>query len=239
VAPKKATDELGGGRREQQIVALYTGLAKVPAGLSESDQFAHGPIRTMNRGGDKRTPIAKIDVARREQQIVALYLRGIPTHQIAGAVGVTRRAVQIAFKKAIHRQTEDALDGWHRIELAKLAQEEANVWRVMDLPENKNNAKVQLAGEDRLLRIHIRRAKLLGLDAPTKLDLGAFYGKGTESISAERMAREAVLEALPLDEQRRVYEIFYQAGLRAQAGDLSQPAIETTVSNGTEHRDGE
>ena len=33
---------------------------------------------------------------------------------------------------------------------------------------------------------------------------------------------------------RRIYEIFYQAGLRAQAGDLSQPAIDTTISNGSD-----
>ena len=31
--------------------------------------------------------------------------------------------------------------------------------------------KLQASLEDRLMRIHIRRAKLLGLDAPTKLDV--------------------------------------------------------------------
>jgi hypothetical protein len=86
------------------------------------------------------------------------------------------------------------------------------------------------------MRIHIRRAKLLGLDAPTKLDVGGIYQRGGADIKAERLAREAVLQALPIEEQRRIYEIFYQAGLRAQAGDFSQPAIETTVSNGSEHR---
>jgi len=193
----------------------------------------------MKEGGDKRTVRAKVDIAKREQNIVALMLRGVPTGDIARVIGVSRRAVQAGFNKALRRQTEDALDNWHRIELAKLAQEEANVWRVMDLAENKNNAKVQLAGEDRLLRIHIRRAKLLGLDAPTKLDIRGIYNQGGDEVSAERVAREGVLEALPIEEQRRVYEIFYQAGLRARAGDLSQPAIETTVSsNGSKPRDG-
>jgi hypothetical protein len=41
---------------------------------------------------------------------------------------------------------------------------------------------------------------------------------------------------LPIEEQRRLYDIFYQARLRAAAGDLSQPAIETTLSNGSDHR---
>ena len=33
----------------------------------------------MTDGGDRRTPRAKVDIAQREQQIVALKLRGIPT----------------------------------------------------------------------------------------------------------------------------------------------------------------
>jgi hypothetical protein len=45
-----------------------------------------------------------------------------------------------------------------------------------------------------------------------------------------------VLEALPIEEQRRLYDIFYQARLRAAAGNLTQPAIETTLSNGSDHR---
>jgi hypothetical protein len=84
--------------------------------------------------------------------------------------------------------------------------------------------------------VHIRRARLLGLDAPTKLDVRGLYRTGIDEISAERQARRAVLEALPIEEQRRLYDIFHQARLRAAAGDLSQPAIETTLSNGSDHR---
>jgi hypothetical protein len=61
---------------------------------------------------------------------------------------------------------------------------------------------------------------------------------GDDQVSAERQARRAVLEALPIEEQRRIYEVFYHARKRAEAGDFSQPAIETTVSNGPEHRNG-
>jgi hypothetical protein len=149
----------------------------------------------MNPGGDKLTVAAKVDIAKREQQIVALKLRGIPSIDIARVLGVGQRNVNRAFNKAIHRQTEDALDGWHRIELAKLAQEEANIWRVMDLPENKNNAKMQFSGEDRLLRVQLRRAKLLGLDAPAKLDITGLYGAGVNEVSAEREANQRLRKA--------------------------------------------
>src|ERR1700720_2381410 len=187
----------------------------------------------MNEGGDKRTSRAKVDIAKREQQIVALKLRGLAAPEIARVIGITRQAVHAAFNKALRRQTEDALDAWHRTELGGLAMEATNIWRLMDLPENKNDWKAQTALEDRLMRIHIRRAKLLGLDAPTKLDVSGIYQRGGAEAETEQFARDAVLEALPIEEQRRLYQLFYQAGLRAKAGDLSQPAIDATVSNGS------
>ena len=66
--------------------------------------------------------------------------------------------------------------------------------------------------------------------------MSGIYQHGGDDILAEQRAREAVIEALPIEERRRIYELFYQAGLRAQAGDLSQPAIESTVSNGPDSR---
>jgi len=114
--------------------------------------------------------------------------------------------------------------------------EETNVWRAMDA--NKEDWRAQMSGTAQLRGIHVRRAKLLGLDAPTKLDVRGLYRTGIDEISAERQARRAVLEALPIEEQRRIYDVFYQARLRAQAGDFSQPAIETTVNNGPGHRNG-
>jgi hypothetical protein len=66
--------------------------------------------------------------------------------------------------------------------------------------------------------------------------VSGIYQRGGGDLEAEQRAREAVIEALPIEEQRRIYELFYQAGLRAKAGDLSQPAIATTVSNGPDNR---
>ena len=190
----------------------------------------------MNEGGDKNSPRARADIAKREQQIVALKLRGIAAPEIARVIGISDRAVRAAFNKALRRQTEDALDAWHRIELGGLAMEATNIWRLMDLPENKNDWRAQAALEDRLMRIHIRRAKLLGLDAPTKLDVSGLYKRGGDDAAAEQLARDAVLEALPIEEQRRIFEVFYQARKRVEAGDFSQPAIETTVNNGSSQR---
>jgi hypothetical protein len=178
----------------------------------------------MNEGGDKRTFRAKADIAKREQQIVALKLRGIAVPEIARVIGISPRAVHAAFNKALRRQTEEALDAWHRTELGGLAMEAANIWRLMDLTDNKNDWKAQASLEDRLMRIHIRRAKLLGLDAPTKLDVSGIYRTGADEMSEERRETHRAWQAMPLEEQARIYDAFDAARARLNA------PIETTAT---------
>jgi hypothetical protein len=178
----------------------------------------------MNEGGDKHTPRARVEIAKREQQIVALKLRGIPSVEIARVIGISDRAVRAAFNKAIRRETGAALNDWHRSELGKLAMEETNYWRLMDLAENKNDWRAQAALGDRLMRVHIRRAHLLGLDAPTKLDVRGIYRTGADEMSEERRETERAWGALSLEEQARIYDTFDAARKR-----LSAP-VETTAT---------
>ena len=117
-------------------------------------------------GGDARTPQARLESARREQQIVALRLRGVSFFEIGRVLGITRQSAHHAFNKALRRNTDQDIQTHHRGELAKLDMEEANVWRAMDA--NKENWQAQMSGTAQLRGIHVRRSKLLGLDAPTK-----------------------------------------------------------------------
>jgi len=194
--------------------------------------------KRLPEGGDKHSPAAKVEIGRREQQVVELKLRGYSYAEIGRVVGVSKQACEKLFKRALHRNTDADIQTHHRIELAKLELEELEIWKILDRPENKEQDKIRLACFGRLKDIHIRRAKLLGLDAPTKLDVTDIYKRGGNDASAEQLAREAVIEALPIEEQRRIYELFYQAGKRAAAGDFSQPAMETTVSSGPDNRNG-
>ena len=94
--------------------------------------------------------------------------------------------------------------------------EQARVWRALDAgkPEEvQATAKAMSA----LNRIHIRRAKLLGLDAPQKLNVNGIYQVGADEQSAERLARRRVLESLPIEEQLRIYDLFEHAQRRADA----------------------
>jgi hypothetical protein len=186
-------------------------------------------------GGDKRSPAAKVDIAKREEQIVSLRLRGLPFWEIGRTTGISKQAAVKAFQKALRRNTDFDIQSYHRSELAKLDLEEANVWRVMDA--NKDKPKVQFDGTAQLRGIHTRRAKLLGLDAPAKLDVRAIYATGQGDVTAARMARQAAIERLSLADQEQLAELYDRMDENS-AADATKPAqltAETTNGNGSGH----
>jgi len=176
----------------------------------------------MGPGGDKSSAQAKLDSARREQQIVALALRGIPFHEIGRQLGIGRISAFKAFRNALRRNTDRDIQTHHRIELADLDMEQANVWRAMDA--NRDNWQVQLAGTAQLRGIHIRRAHLLGLDAPAKFDVRTAYGLGGNEASEAARATELAWLAMPPEERARIYDSFHEARKRLNA------PIETTAT---------
>jgi hypothetical protein len=166
-------------------------------------------------GGNKKSPQAKVAAAKREQQIVELRLRNVSFPDIAREVGISEPGVVRAFYRAIRRQMADSIQAIHRSEGAKLDLVEAGLHKALDA--NKDNWKAVEALSNSLIRLYQRRARRFGLDAPQKVDIRGIYPCEADEMSAERHARQAVLEALPIEEQRRIYEIFYQARLRAEA----------------------
>jgi hypothetical protein len=80
-----------------------------------------------------------------------------------------------------------------------------------------------IAAINAMNRIHIRRA-LLGLDAPTKLDVRGLYAGGSDEASERSLANQRAWANLSRADQERLYEA------------LKYPAIETTatVTSGTD-----
>jgi hypothetical protein len=182
-------------------------------------------------GGDTKTAQAHQKIAQREEQIVALRLRHNSFTAIGRVVGVSKQAAQKAFLRALHRNTDADIQTHHRSELAELEAEAAKLWNIIDVKDQ--TARNITSALNTMNRIHIRRAKLLGLDAPTKLDVEAFYARGTSQLSEERLRRQAVLAALPRAEQERLYDMFAAARKRAAGGAIetaATPAISGPVS---------
>src|ERR1700737_377248 len=106
------------------------------------------------RGGDTRTPQAKFEIARRENQIVELRLRNISFAAIGRAVGISKKGGGKAFHKTLHRNTDQDISTHHRSELAKLEMEETRLWQVLDT--HKENWQATATCISGLNRIHVR-----------------------------------------------------------------------------------
>lgn len=173
-------------------------------------------------GGDTKTAQARQEIARREEQIVALRLRHHSFAAIGRVVGVSKQAAQKTYFKALRRNTDQDINSHHRSELADLDAQQAKLWTVVD--KNDVSEKHLIAAINAMNRIHIRRAHLLGLDAPTKLDVRGLYRTGTDEMSDERRETERVWQSLPVEEQARIYDAFDAARKRLNA------PVETTAT---------
>jgi len=128
------------------------------------DQLTNDNAPKRKAGGDQHTPAVRIDIASREEEIVAMRLRGSSFSEIAWTVGVSKQAVQKAFIRALSRNTDKTIQEHHRSVLAELELEQATAWQILDATKERPNT--QLYALSIINRIHVRRARLLGLDAP-------------------------------------------------------------------------
>jgi hypothetical protein len=179
---------------------------------------APNEVPKRGRGGDQHTPQAKVQIAQREEQIVQLRLRRIPFSAIARTVGVNKSNAVRSFYRALRRNTDQDIQSHHRQELADLEMEQAKYWSIIDA--HKDNWKAQIAALRSLNMVHVRRARLLGLDAEETVTVRGIYNAGTNELSDERLENERVWRALPIDDQIRIFEALTRP----------QPAIETTAA---------
>jgi AcrR family transcriptional regulator len=140
-------------------------------------------MATPQRGKELAIEARRVEVAR-------LTHMGWSTRRIAAEIGVSHGTVAtdvdaILTELAAH-QTKDA-EKIRARELETLAQAEAAVLKVLDRAEAEDFEMV-LKATDRVAKIQERRAKLLGLDAPERLD--ATLTEGPSPEAAARAIRE-------------------------------------------------
>ena len=186
----------------------------------------------MNEGGDKRTPRAKADIAKREQQIVALRLRGIRRPRSRGwsASAIVRKE---AFRKALHRNTDE-------ISRPTIASNSPNSkWK---RPTSGGRwTRTAITGRYKWLAPRNSAASISAgricwvLTRQAKFDVRAVYGGGGEEASEERRTKELAWLAMPPEERARIYDSLYEARKRLNA------PIETTatVTLGSDNRNDE
>lgn len=153
-------------------------------------------------GGDGRF-VGTLTTAQRAAQAAELRSKGWTYSRIAAEVGYTHRAdAYNAVKKVLEETVREAGENVRALELERLDRLEAAANEVLEREHvTVSNGRVVVLNEtplpddgpvlaaiDRLLKIQERRAKLLGLDAPTKQAI---------TISPERAAAlEQLVEEL-------------------------------------------
>lgn len=117
----------------------------------------------------------EVDALDNQRKALELRKAGVSYQRIAESLGYKDasgawRAVKAALKKTLQEPSDDL----RRLEVERLDAALSAVWASV--------MKGQYGAVDRFLRIQERRARLLGLDAPAKLDLN---NKGVQKVIIE------------------------------------------------------
>lgn len=124
-----------------------------------------------------KTAAAELAIEKRRAQVWDLRIKGKSTRQIAVALKVSVGTAHSDLAAVLERskdENDDRAETHRAISLARLERaldtvEKALIADACDAQGNKDH-ELQLKALDRLVRIEERRSKLLGLDAPTKVD---------------------------------------------------------------------
>ena len=123
-------------------------------------------MRIASRAKGAKTAPLKIPAAARREKTLELRASGLSIRAIADKLGVSKSQVQ----RDIEKELQAAAEGRKKIagliidlELAKLDALEKKAW--------EHITDGELSAIDRVLRSMERRAKLLGLDPPAKVDV--------------------------------------------------------------------
>ena len=143
----------------------------------ETSSTSDGEPKRNRHGGDRFTPQAKATrpgVRSRSSLCACAGTLSAPSRKPSVLPKPQRKS---SFMGALGRNANQDLETYHRTELAALDLQEAEIWRILDAVENQNKARLVMSCHYQLNRIHVRRARLLGLDAPKTLNVEAIYNK--------------------------------------------------------------
>lgn len=130
---------------------------------------------------------AAVRLAERAKQALGLRRAGASYEQIGAQLGITRSAARKVVTKAIARIPRDDAEQVLQLELDRLDALLRGLW--------PQAVKGHGGAVDRVLRVMERRARLLGLDAPTKRELSGPAG-GPISVADVTQLTDEQLEAL-------------------------------------------
>src|SRR3990167_4527882 len=121
--------------------------------------------------GAPSTAASKIKIVDKHAQALQLRIAGASLQVIADALGYAGpQGASEAIKSAMQKTLQEPADQLRKLELERLDRMLRGIWTTAtDSGQNPIDPSVHHSAIDRALRIMERRARLLGLDAPTKI----------------------------------------------------------------------
>lgn len=147
-----------------------------------------------SKGGRPRGQAPKAEVANREQEVVKLRRGGLTWDLIGERVGLSPSGAHKAYQNALRRAVQEDVDAIRQVEGERLDTAQAAIWR--NVLEGDNQAV------NTLIRIMERRAKLLGLDQPIRIqqEVITYDGDSIRSELERIIAHANSRPALPVGE---------------------------------------
>lgn len=137
----------------------------------------------------KNTSAARIEAAETRKKALEMRLLGMPYRRISENLGISVSTAHKAVTKGLvelEKSQEDAAKGVLQMELDRLDQ--------LQFAHFRQAVKGDGAATDRVLKIMDRRAKLLGLDAPSKIAPTTPDGMETYQGMTERELDQRIAE---------------------------------------------
>ena len=157
------------------------------------NELKHGGRRGRPKGQQPEPAVIA-----KEQEIVKLRRGGLTFDLIGERVGLTAQGAHKAYERALTRVVKEDVDAIRQVETERLDLAQSAIWgKVLQ----GDNASIQS-----LIRIMERRAKLLGLDQPTRIQAEVIT-YDANSIQAELARLYANAVTANSDSQNVVGEI--------------------------------
>lgn len=139
--------------------------------------------------------VHKIRAVERQREVLKLRTQGLTFQEIADRLGYKgRTGVYDAFRKALQATIQEPADEARRVEVERLDKLIAAIW--------SEAMAGKLFAIDRVLMIMDRRAKLLGLDAPQKVDIQGDVQRIADQIGITEAEAVAIADQV-IRESRR------------------------------------
>lgn len=160
----------------------------------------------------------------REKEIIEWRIEGLTWRQIAERVQMSPAGALKAYNRAMVRTLKPAADEMRELELDRLDTLQQTYWR----PAVEGN----LRAADFILRVIDKRAKILGLDAPTKIQAEVVTYDGGTNLDAEVDAIAKLIDAqrTVTDDGEQIHTITELQDQSEQMGMEEQTSQEGTIT---------